>query len=159
MMSGRKPFVSGYYSPAGMVLDLGCRMPTSRKIVPCGRMKECYSNAQTLAIHDPSLKYAEGWAVRMPVPFPVLHAWCVDANGSAVDPTWCAPRAKAPSGRKYGRRKYFGVIIDTDYLVKRLVATKTHHPLIDDWEHGWPLLSKRGLAKKVIKKCRKRSSR
>jgi hypothetical protein len=50
-----------------------------------GRPKKCYGNAVELALREPTLFYAEGFAMstRMPIP----HAWCVDREGNVYDPT------------------------------------------------------------------------
>jgi hypothetical protein len=144
----KKATPSGYYSPAGIVLDRGCEMKMGRGKPPhVGSMGQCYVNAQRLAIFDPrKYRYAEGWAVLGDTPLPVLHAWCVNRRGYVVDPTW------------YGRDKayYYGVVIDIDYVLKRQLATGMFHAMIDDWEHGSQLLRTPGLAKKVTKKCRRR---
>jgi hypothetical protein len=141
---GRLPFDSGYYSPAGMVLDRGRFMKVSRTPPPwCGALKECFQNAQTLATTYPDLRYAEGWAF-FGTPLPVLHAWCLDARGLVVDPTWACSSREAT-------RRYFGIVIDTDYMLKRIMKTQVHHSMVDDFEHGYMLLTTRGLADEVIK--------
>lgn len=146
----RGKFQSGHYSPAGMLLDFGSEMRVSKEIPPlCGELKECFANAQSLAsLFDDKYRYAEGWAVLGHTPMPLLHAWCLNARGLVVDPTWC--------GR--GKAWYFGVEIDTDYMRKRMLQTMVHHSVLDDWEYGYKLLTTPGLAEQVLVQ-RKKGSR
>jgi hypothetical protein len=145
-MNWKKKSPSGLYSPAGIVLEFGCAMRRSKEKVACGMMKECYANAQTIAIADDDYRYAEGWAMLEGVPIPIAHAWLLNANGLVVDPTW--------AGLKNGKSAvYYGVEIDTTYMCKRVLTTKAHHPMIDDYEFGYKLLNTPGLANEVIKRC------
>jgi hypothetical protein len=76
-----------------------------------GPPKACLYNALLLAfIYE--LDYVEGYAMHADVRLdhPVEHAWCVDAKGNVIDPTW---------HEKVGR-EYFGVAMD------RLVLTEQH---------------------------------
>lgn len=54
------------------------------------KAKCCYLNAYTLAAGDPRrFTYYEGFGTTVRGEgWPVLHAWCVDADEHAVDPTW-----------------------------------------------------------------------
>lgn len=142
-----EPFPSGYFSPAGMILALGREMKESNEMPPmCGKMKECYSNAQQLVmVYPDEYRYAEGWAIRGKLPFATLHAWCLNKRGMVVDPTWCGPP----------KSHYFGVEIDRKYMTKRAFKTSIHHAMIDDWEYGYKLLTTPGLVKKVIKSRRR----
>lgn len=47
--------------------------------------KECFRNALMMA-QERSLDYVEGYALGHGIP--VHHAWCLDADGKVVDPTW-----------------------------------------------------------------------
>lgn len=49
--------------------------------------RQCYQNAGLLVVQNPTLTYCEGFAVSR-VGVPVQHAWCLDAQGQVVDPTW-----------------------------------------------------------------------
>jgi hypothetical protein len=141
---GTKP-PAGYFSPAGIVLDRGCPMRLAAVQPASGPMKQCFSNSQTMAIDD-DLRYAEGWAIMSSMPMPVLHAWCVGSEGLVLDYTW---------GRRLRGKQaaYYGVIIDTSYMLQRVFKTGTHHSLLDDYEFGFKLLKTPGLVAKVIKPC------
>lgn len=96
-------------------------------------MKMCFANAQTLALDDDSLEYAEGWATHYDVPIPVLHGWCLNRRGCVVDPTWhqdCSNRSA-----------YFGVRIAKGYVQQRIHATLSYGSLLDDWNMGFALLN------------------
>jgi len=70
-----------------------------------GMPKECYSNAAQLAFSRPDLIYIEGFARCKAGPStPFEHAWCADADGKVVDPTWT-------SGTEY-----FGVPFRTAFV-------------------------------------------
>jgi hypothetical protein len=57
--------------------------------VPQGVAKQCYKNAGVLALESAgaAYTYCEGYALRKGL-IPVHHAWCLDAQGHVVDPTW-----------------------------------------------------------------------
>ena len=139
---------SGYSSVAGLVLDRGCEMRVSRSRPSlCGKMGECFMNAQRLASLAPEkYRYAEGYAVLIPSPLPIVHSWCLTRRGLVVDPTW------------YGRGKatYYGLQISLEYVLERQLATGTFHGMIDDWEYGSKLFMTPGLVEKVTTKCRQR---
>jgi hypothetical protein len=74
-----------------------------------GTLKHCYDNAYELANRQ-GLVYCEGVALRgFPIPFP--HAWCLDADGFVVDPTWPDPQPNE-------ERIYFGVAFLTSFVTK-----------------------------------------
>lgn len=79
-----------------------------------GKMKECYMNAYQLATHRDGYTYVEGMATTEKVPIPLDHAWCVDAHGDVVDPTWNEGNA------------YFGVPFKTEYIEKTALKTKVY---------------------------------
>lgn len=71
-----------------------------------GTPRQCYMNAGELALSEfRGLRYAEGYAC-CTVPVPVHHAWLVDDQGRAFDPTW----GYVPEAR------YFGVVFRPDAL-------------------------------------------
>ena len=74
-----------------------------------GGMHDCQRNAFLLAASCPELDYAEGYALPAAEvgDLPMEHAWCVDAGGNVVDPTW--------TGRLIGR-EYCGLALDMAFL-------------------------------------------
>jgi hypothetical protein len=58
--------------------------------------KACYRNALKVAL-DGDYAYAEGLAWASEAWGPIHHAWVVDADGHAIDPTW-----REPGIRYYG---------------------------------------------------------
>ena len=148
---GVGPTPSGFYSVEGLVLKYGCAMAVSTEWLRRGPMKMCFMNAQIRAIAN-NLRYCEGYALREPVPLPVIHAWCLDRSGNVVDPTWQDTKRQIRKGAPT-RRAYYGIIIDTDYMLKRMEETNEHRSMIDDFP-TYPLLNERGLIKKVVIPCR-----
>ncbi|WP_378941208.1 hypothetical protein [Mesorhizobium sp. ANAO-SY3R2] len=84
-----------------------------------GAPKECFANtARALLARIGSgrrdIRYAEGYAVdRVGIPLPIQHAWLVDVNGFAIDPTWS-------DGADH---LYFGIAFKTDFILAMLRQT------------------------------------
>jgi hypothetical protein len=76
-----------------------------------GTIGQCFANAGSLALNDPSLTYVEGLADCGFLP--TAHAWCVDAGGHVIDPTW----------RSSATATYFGIPIQWDALHEHLDQT------------------------------------
>lgn len=76
-------------------LVLCCGFPMQSKSLPptiaSGTSRHCYWNCQELAFADSSLTYLEGYALHPDVGFPIAHAWLLDTDGLAIDPTWDTP--------------------------------------------------------------------
>lgn len=69
----------------------------------------CFMNAAMLATQcRRRLTYVEGFALGY---FPMHHAWCIDARGHVVDPTWDEPE----------KAEYLGVEIPVDILRRELL--------------------------------------
>lgn len=84
--------------------------------LPPGIPGRCYSEAAGWAwASGGSLAYVEGWAWTAGAP--VAHAWCVGADGAAVDVTW-----RRPGGA------YLGLPVRADEAVTHM--SKTHSPLL-----------------------------
>lgn len=76
-----------------------------------GTIGQCFANAGALAIHKPSLTYVEGLADCGFLP--TAHAWCVDAAGRVIDPTW----------RDCANASYFGIPVQWNALEEHLDQT------------------------------------
>jgi hypothetical protein len=94
-------------------------------------MRECYRNAATTAIgtmgrNVPPLYYCEGYAVMDGIGFAQGHAWVVDAEGRAYDPTW--------NGTKHWREcTYIGVVFNTKFVIKHMGVTGAYGMFSDDF--------------------------
>lgn len=76
-------------------------------------LKFCFRNAFEVATSHEDLRYAEGYALLVlgnGEQLWVHHAWVVDREGNAIDPTW----------RSAGLR-YMGIVVDPAELVTRQV--------------------------------------
>jgi hypothetical protein len=88
--------------------------------------KHCYKNAFRTALEE-NFVYVEGYAVSNS-DTPLLHAWNLDADAFVVDRTW------NPHGRIY-----LGVVFPLSVVPRK---SGKQYPVIDDWEHGYPILRK-----------------
>lgn len=76
--------------------------------------RHCFDNAQRLALRFPEeLRYVEGIAMNL---LPTMHAWCITADGTVVDPTWA--ELDHPSAA------YFGVPLDLKHVRKARKSRK-----------------------------------
>lgn len=70
-----------------------------------GAKRECFAQAIDLATRRPrALRYVEGYGLSAGLAgFPMLihHAWCIDAKGRVVDPTWDDPAHSEYFGRPF----------------------------------------------------------
>ncbi|MFF2521447.1 hypothetical protein [Streptomyces liangshanensis] len=66
--------------------------------------RQCFANAAATEWEHPHLAYTEGFAVAAGSPVPTAHAWCTDADGHAIDPTWS----------ELGGGAYLGIILPPD---------------------------------------------
>lgn len=76
-----------------LVLECGTMMqpkPLPKK-VKRGQPRFCYANCKQLALKNRNLTYVEGYAMAQGVPLPLQHAWLLDTDGYAIDPTWEIP--------------------------------------------------------------------
>jgi hypothetical protein len=90
-------------------------------------VKHCIKNAFWTALRE-RFVYVEGYAISCWSDLPLLHAWNLDQQGFVVDTTW------NPHGRAY-----FGVIFPLATIPRK---RSTQYSVIDDWEHGYPILRK-----------------
>lgn len=101
--------------------------------------KQCFYNAQLLAVADETrtLAYCEGFACSGIMP--LHHGWCV-INGKVVDLTWRqkpqGPPIMGTFGPEWG---YVGVTFDTDALRSEILRTSVVKSRLDDYENDFPL--------------------
>jgi GNAT superfamily N-acetyltransferase/2'-5' RNA ligase len=80
--------------------------------IDAGEMQMCFKNAMELAMAVDDLTYVEGFGmsdVGGGTLFPTHHAWCVDAEGNVLDPTW-------PDGVAF-----YGVPLHTEDVVEAVM--------------------------------------
>ena len=96
-----------YCSFEEALLDIGQEMkPLVRpRHIKRGRPNFCYANCQQLVLHSDTLKYVEGYAVAADDYCPIPHAWVIDTDGRAYDPTW-----------KDVESYYFGIVFSTSLV-------------------------------------------
>lgn len=113
-------------------------------------IKQCYTNSQRLLICDVEhrFEYVEGYVFDPRCPLPILHAW-LSLNGKVVDVTL---RTQALArGRTWLRnrvvgtfpdrdREYYGAVLPRRLVLGAILETGRGGALLDDWEHGYPLL-------------------
>jgi hypothetical protein len=115
-----------------LLLEHGETHPLSSRSfgVPRGPAHECFKNAADLVLSRRDLLYCEGFAMGV---IPVLHAWCLDASGAVVEPTWTEELASGG---------YFGLVFRRHYVWETLLA-RQKYGLLDNPEMDWPLLWRR----------------
>lgn len=93
-----------------------------------GKPRHCFENALNLAWGTTGYRYVEGIAHKV---IPVHHAWCVDAAGNVIDPTWERPEDSL----------YCGIAFDADDAAKRCMAQGFYGLL--DTGHGpnWKMMN------------------
>lgn len=98
-----------------LVLECGREMeaiPLPKKIKP-GFKKQCYFNCIELIQKHPDLTYVEGYALDADISFPVTHAWLMNPQGKAIDPTW-----------ESAALCYIGIPFQTQWVLDFLEARK-----------------------------------
>jgi len=100
-----------------------------------GELGQCYGNAQRIwRASDGQLDYCEGYSLGSVIP--MLHAWCVEPDGTVVDPTWAwgTDRFEIEPDAMFGVRFPHAVV----RAVLRLDPGMAFS-LLDAWTIGWPL--------------------
>ena len=113
------------------------------------RKKQCYRNAQSTALAMPQtermkLRYAEGFfgiQTGSEMEIGIHHAW-LSLNGKLVDTTLRTQPGNLPiMGIIPENWEYYGVELDPLECLHSL-DHRAWTPLIDDWECGWPMLTR-----------------
>lgn len=129
---GQEPRTRPFDGPRDFVLRLGRDFPHRPlpKDVRRRAPRQCFYNAASLALRRPKeFLYVEGYAFTQG--FCTEHAWCVDRDGNAVDPTWRGEAAP----------HYFGVAFLHSYVLRQARERGELGGLINalDGPEPWPL--------------------
>lgn len=106
----------------------------------------CFENALELAVEAGGLAYAEGYALPGVGDLPTAHAWCVDADGCVVDPTWhgvlagreyCGlPLDIRPLWRSHQRGEPFGLMFNDACLSEVLSGRRDWRKMLPSGASG-----------------------
>ncbi len=122
-----------------LLLDVGIKMeaialPSDLKI---GEPKSCYFNCQEIIKKRPDLIYCEGFATAPELPLAFSHAWLLDSQGKAIDPTWETPGIE-----------YMGVAFNNKWVISFIQQRKHPEEYLSIFEGNF--LEKYSLLKKGI---------
>jgi hypothetical protein len=100
---------------------------------PCGlpaalrpmRMQQCFENAYRVARRTKAFHYVEGVALGL---IPMDHAWVIDQDGNAYDPTWASTATGLASA-------YIGVELNLDEV--QLSRRGGCSSLLTDWKRDF----------------------
>lgn len=98
------------------------------------KLRQCYYNAQIIALEDDTIAYYEGWGITKRVGIPLEHGFNVK-DGKIMDATW------------RDGELYFGVHIPTDYIRKQWFKTKMSEALLT--RYFFEVVDKKSLQKSV----------
>lgn len=126
----------GLTSPMRFLLEHGRAFPVTERTYKGrrGTPKQCYMNAGNLACTSRGLTYAEGFVTLPRYGIPIPHAFLVDDQGGAVDPTLRRD--------DQGDRVYFGLLFTETYLRRSILASGywgllcDFGPALQDIAHG-----------------------
>jgi hypothetical protein len=119
----RGTWPDGWQSPEGLLLQHGQSYYIGEDTFKGrrGKAKMCYQNASHLMLNSADLIYVEGYVDVGPIP--VAHAWCIDSEGTVIDPTLQDPKKAKTSVYPRG---YFGIPFSREYVMKVLLRTKMY---------------------------------
>ena len=92
-----------------------------------GPAKQCYQNAYDAATTHSGWEYVEGFATSI---IPMMHAWCVNEEGDAVEVTWDTPGDE-----------YRGIVMEIADVNLALVETGVWGVMPNDYLNGMKLLN------------------
>lgn len=130
-----------YSSYEGLVLDLGQTFESAKWDYPEQELGACYENSvlALLELGNEHLFYCEGWACSPKLPLPIQHAWLVDDQGHAYDPTW-------ETGGTY-----YGVPVKLSYVKRTILDTGYYGILVNDWRSDCVIV-REGIPSRMIPK-------
>lgn len=105
------------------------------------KAKECFYNAQLLAMLDKSktIEYWEGYTTSFGTP--ILHGFNV-LNGKVIDVTHKS-NGKPVMGVFNDDKEYIGVQFNIELAIDRLKGGQDCTSFIDNWREGWPVLKEK----------------
>jgi hypothetical protein len=81
-----------------------------------GTPNNCFQNTTHQVTDNPELRYVEGYTTHKHLPFPILHAWAIDADDRVIDVTLKTPE----------EHEYMGVVVARHQLWRELHRTKVY---------------------------------
>lgn len=110
------------------------------------KMRECFFNAQRMALACPDFIYVEGYALS-DLGFPIHHGW-VEFNGKVIDMTLRRRLQRRLKGRYEDRifgdlhgREYIGVPFSEYGIQQRIEKSSSLGSLLYFYEAGFPVLT------------------
>jgi len=92
-------------------------------------IKQCFYNCWH-GLFNRHLKYFEGFVASKKIPVVFEHAWLVTRDNKIIDPTFIIP---TPLDRDRIPDDYFGMQLDTDWVLKYSVKVKKSGPFLLDY--------------------------
>jgi hypothetical protein len=89
---------------------------------------QCFENAYRLATRTSAFHYVEGYAMGI---IPMHHAWVIDQDGNAYDPTWASGATGLGSA-------YIGV--ELNLAAVRAARRQGCLSALENWRDGYPAL-------------------
>ncbi len=118
-----------------LVLEEGDYWMTASVSKSQGPLGECYRNAYEVATENPGWGYVEGFALSI---IPIMHAWCVNEEGDAVEVTWDTPG-----------KEYKGIVMDIAEASAAIVETGRWGVMPNDYANEFKLLNQLTVTERV----------
>ncbi len=127
--------IGNWYSTAAWLLDLGQEFTHAIPVDSYtdkyqDTLKQCYRNSMLLVAKHPELTYVEGYACSGNIPISVTHAWCIDASGMVIDPTWSTRNGLHID---FSQASYYGVPMQMSFVESVISETGLYGVLDSLW--------------------------
>jgi hypothetical protein len=110
----------GFHTPAPRPRQKKSQKEEGTRRFRKSKLKECFANAQRLALAHDGLTYCEGLAWADGVPLVIEHGWCLAEDDSVIDVTWDAVGAA-----------YFGIPFRRQFVGAAVFQQRDYSPLLD----------------------------
>lgn len=127
MMMTASPKIGDYYGMYHWVLEHGQYFVNEEEDRQFGPISECFFTSQLAATNDFDLLYVEGYV--QAAAHPVPHGWNITQTGMLIDRTL-----------RVGGCDYWGVVFNTEFVMKDYVRRGAIVSLIGNWEENFPLI-------------------